>query len=147
MTPDPWESIEKEYPVGSVIEGEVSRITNFGAFIRLPIGVEGLVHISELSEKPVEKVEDVLKLGDKKQFRVINVNRNERRLGLSLKPAKRRSMRKRQQRKPLRRNQQRQPKVEQAPMPQSSKPKGLLQLELEKLRHGQDDESGSRKNE
>jgi len=84
LTPDPWESIEKEYPVGSVIEGEVSRITNFGAFIRLPIGVEGLVHISELSEQNVEKVEDVLKLGDKRQFRVINVNRNERRLGLSL---------------------------------------------------------------
>jgi small subunit ribosomal protein S1 len=84
LTPDPWESIEKEYPVGSVIEGEVSRITKFGAFIRLPIGVEGLVHISELSEQNVEKVEDVLKLGDKRQFRVINVNRNERRLGLSL---------------------------------------------------------------
>jgi small subunit ribosomal protein S1 len=84
LTPDPWESIEKEYPVGSVIEGEVSRITNFGAFIRLPIGVEGLVHISELSEQNVDKVEDVLKIGDKKQFRVINVNRTERRLGLSL---------------------------------------------------------------
>jgi len=84
LTQDPWESIEKEYPVGSVIEGEVSRITNFGAFIRLPIGVEGLVHISELSDQNVEKVEDVLKLGDKRQFRVINVNRNERRLGLSL---------------------------------------------------------------
>ena len=50
----------------------------------LPIGVEGLVHISELSDQNVDKVEDVLKLGEKKQFRVINVNRNERRLGLSL---------------------------------------------------------------
>ena len=68
LTPDPWESIEKEYPVGSVIEGEVSRITNFGAFIRLPIGVEGLVHISELSDQNVDKVEDVLKLSRKKSI-------------------------------------------------------------------------------
>ncbi len=144
LTPDPWESIEKEYPVGSLIEGEVSRITNFGAFVRLPIGVEGLVHISELSEKPVEKVEDIVKVGEKKQFRVINVNRTERRLGLSLKPAKEEHAQEAAE-KAARRPQQRQPKVEQAPMQQSSsKPKGLLQLELEKLRHGQDDESGSR---
>ena len=134
MTPDPWESIEKEYPVGSVIEGEVSRITNFGAFIRLPIGVEGLVHISELSDQNVDKVEDVLKLGDKEQFRVINVNRNERRLGLSLRQpredkkvevppvdAAKAAEKKARVAKA--------PKVEQ---PSVAKPKSLLQIELEK---------------
>ncbi len=85
LTPDPWDTIEEEYPVGKIIEGEVTKITNFGAFIKLPIGIEGLVHISELSDKAVDKVEDVLKIGEKKQFRVINVSREERKLGLSLK--------------------------------------------------------------
>jgi small subunit ribosomal protein S1 len=134
LTPDPWESIEKEYPVGSVIEGEVSRITNFGAFIRLPIGVEGLVHISELSEQNVEKVEDVLKIGDKKQFRVINVNRTERRLGLSLRQP-------REDKKvevpavdttkvvEKKARAAKAPKVEQ---PMAAKPKSLFQIELEK---------------
>ncbi|HZW61811.1 MAG TPA: 30S ribosomal protein S1, partial [Candidatus Babeliales bacterium] len=85
LTKDPWELIEQEYPVGSLVEGEVSKITNFGAFVKLPTGIEGLVHISELSEQPVEKVEDILKVGQKMQFKVINVNKNERKLGLSLK--------------------------------------------------------------
>jgi small subunit ribosomal protein S1 len=83
---DPWSSVGKEYKVGSMVEGTVSKITNFGAFIKLPTGVEGLVHISELSDKEVEKVEDILKVGETKQFRVIKVNPDERKLGLSLRP-------------------------------------------------------------
>lgn len=82
---DPWESIEQQYPVGTMIEGEVSKIAAFGAFVKLPTGIEGLVHISELADKQVEKVDDVLKVGQREKFRVINVNRAERKLGLSLK--------------------------------------------------------------
>lgn len=82
---DPWDAIEKEYPMGSTIEGVVSKITNFGAFVKLPSGIEGLVHISELSNQNVNKVEDVLKVGQKESFRVINVNKEDRKLGLSLK--------------------------------------------------------------
>lgn len=82
---DPWDAIEKEYPIGSLIEGTVSKITNFGAFIKLASGIEGLVHISELADHNVNKVEDILKVGQKEQFRVINVNKEERKLGLSLK--------------------------------------------------------------
>ncbi|MBD3273281.1 30S ribosomal protein S1 [Candidatus Dependentiae bacterium] len=81
---DPWENIEKKYPVGSEIEGTVSKITNFGAFIRLDSGIEGLIHISEVSDDDVEKIEDILKVGDKKKFKVIKVNEEERKLGLSL---------------------------------------------------------------
>lgn len=135
LAPDPWESIEKEYPVGSVIEGEVSRITNFGAFIRLPIGIEGLVHISELSDATVDKVEDILKLGQKKQFRVINVNRNERRLGLSLRSP-------REEKKAeapvvdaarvVAKDKIRPTKPQRQETPQVAKPKSLFQLELEK---------------
>lgn len=82
---DPWESIEQQYPVGSMVEGEISKIAAFGAFVKLPTGIEGLVHISELSDKQVEKVDDILKVGQREKFRVINVNRSERKLGLSLK--------------------------------------------------------------
>ena len=85
LTTDPWETVKDEYPVGSIIEGEVSKTTNFGAFVKLPSGIEGLVHISELSDKTVEKVEDVIGVGDKKKFRVISLNQDERKLGLSLK--------------------------------------------------------------
>ena len=84
---DPWENIAKQYPVGSIVEGTVSKVTNFGAFIKLPPGIEGLVHISELSDKEIAKVEDVLKVGQVEKFKVIKVNEDERKLGLSLKAA------------------------------------------------------------
>lgn len=85
LSPNPWEEIEKKYPVGSTIEGEVSKITNFGAFIKLPTGIEGLVHISELSGSNVEKVEDILKVGQKATFKVIKASQEDHKLGLSLK--------------------------------------------------------------
>ncbi|HEY5234977.1 MAG TPA: S1 RNA-binding domain-containing protein, partial [Rhabdochlamydiaceae bacterium] len=85
LSQDPWGQIEQDYPVSSMVEGEVSKITNFGAFIKLPSGIEGLVHISEVADHTVNKVEDVLKVGQKAQFRVISVNKEERKLGLSLK--------------------------------------------------------------
>lgn len=85
LSQDPWETIEQHYPVGSIVDGVVSKTTNFGAFIKLPIGIEGLVHISELSDQQVDKVEDILKVGQKAQFRVLNVSKQDRKLGLSMK--------------------------------------------------------------
>jgi small subunit ribosomal protein S1 len=85
LSQDPWETIEQHYPIGSIVDGVVSKTTNFGAFIKLPIGIEGLVHISELSDQQVDKVEDVLKVGQKVQLRVLNVSKQDRKLGLSLK--------------------------------------------------------------
>lgn len=85
LKPNPWDVIEQEYPINKIVEGTVTKITNFGAFVKLPTGVEGLVHISELADKQVEKVEDVVTVGQKAQFRVINVNKEERKLGLSMK--------------------------------------------------------------
>lgn len=82
---DPWENISEEYPIGKVVEGTISKVTNFGAFVRLSSGIEGLVHVSELSSKDVEKVEDVVSVGQKMQFKVIKSNKEERKLGLSLK--------------------------------------------------------------
>jgi small subunit ribosomal protein S1 len=54
---DPWKKIDQRMPVGSVVEGEVVRVTDFGAFVELETGIEGLIHISELSEERVEKAE------------------------------------------------------------------------------------------
>lgn len=82
---DPWTTVATSYPSGSTVEGTVSKVTNFGAFIKLPSGIEGLVHISELSDKEVAKVEDILKVGQVAQFKVIKVSAEERKLGLSLK--------------------------------------------------------------
>lgn len=82
---DPWENIEKEYPEGDVVDGVVSKITNFGAFVKLASGIEGLVHISEISNENVEKVEDVLSVGQEGKFKVIKVSKDDRKLGLSLK--------------------------------------------------------------
>ena len=85
LLPDPWETVKQEYPIGSIIDGKVSKTTNFGAFVKLPSGIEGLVHISELSDKTIDKVEDVIKVDDQRKFRVISLNQEERKLGLSLK--------------------------------------------------------------
>jgi small subunit ribosomal protein S1 len=84
LEPDPWENIAEEYPIGKIIEGTISKVTNFGAFVKLKSGIEGLVHVSELADKDVEKVEDVVKVGDTMQFKVIKSNKEERKLGLSL---------------------------------------------------------------
>ncbi len=133
LTPDPWETVKDEYPIGSIVEGEVSKTTNFGAFVKLPSGIEGLVHISELSDKTVDKVEDVLKVGDKREFRVINLNKEERKLGLSLKldatPAERKP--KATQDKPKTQKQQRPRTQKAAPQKQQSQQKSALQIALE----------------
>jgi small subunit ribosomal protein S1 len=85
---DPWSNVADEYKVGDIIEGSVSKITNFGAFVKLSTGIEGLVHISELSEAEVAKVDDLLKVGQTAKFKVIKVSPEERKLGLSLKALK-----------------------------------------------------------
>lgn len=82
---DPWSNVGTEYKLGDSIEGTVSKITNFGAFVKLGTGIEGLVHISELADNDVNKVEDILKLGQVAKFKVIKVSPEERKLGLSLK--------------------------------------------------------------
>lgn len=67
-----------------MVEGEVSRIGEAGAFIKFPSGIEGFIHISELSDERVNKIEDILNVGDKKTFRVVKVNQEDHKLGLSL---------------------------------------------------------------
>jgi small subunit ribosomal protein S1 len=82
---DPWKEIEGKFKVGDLVKGTVSKIANFGAFIELPGDIDGLVHISQISEDRVEKVKDVLKVGQQVEARVIKIDKAERRLGLSIK--------------------------------------------------------------
>lgn len=84
---DPWKRIEERLPVGSVVEGEVVRVTDFGAFVELETGIEGLIHISELSEERVEKPEDVVKPGDKVKALVMSIDKDDKKIALSKKNA------------------------------------------------------------
>ena len=81
---DPWSDIAAKYAVGSTVKGKVSKIASFGAFIELEDGVDGLVHISQISDQRVEKVKDALEIGQEVEARVVKVDRGERRIGLSI---------------------------------------------------------------
>ncbi|MBR2713182.1 MAG: 30S ribosomal protein S1 [Kiritimatiellae bacterium] len=81
---DPWDEIAKKFPVGSTVKGKVSKIASFGAFIELEDGVDGLVHISQISDQRIEKVKDALDVGQDVEARVVKVDRGERRIGLSI---------------------------------------------------------------
>ena len=81
---DPWVTISSRYQVGQKIKGKVSRLASFGAFVDLGNGVDGLVHISQISEDHVERVRDALKVGQEVEARIVRIEREERRIGLSL---------------------------------------------------------------
>ena len=81
---DPWEAISQKYPLGSHVEVEIAKLVSFGAFARLESGIEGLIHVSELSESRVQKPEDVLAVGDKVNAKVISIDPVERKIGLSI---------------------------------------------------------------
>lgn len=82
---NPWDSAEKDFAVGSTVKGKVSKIMDFGAFVRLKPGVEGLIHISELDYKRVHRVTDVLSEGQDVEAKVMSVDRGKQRIALSLK--------------------------------------------------------------
>ena len=82
LSKDPWTTVEEEYQPGKIIDGEVSKITNFGAFIRLPTGIEGLVHNANIGDG--KRAEELLKVGQRAQFRVININKGERKIALDM---------------------------------------------------------------
>ncbi len=80
----PWENIEEKFPVGSVVEGKVVRITAFGAFVELADGLDGLVHISQCALNRINKVEDAVHVGQDVRVKVLSVNPEDRRISLSI---------------------------------------------------------------
>jgi small subunit ribosomal protein S1 len=85
LSHNPWESIEKTMPVGSLVKGIVSKITAFGAFVELPNGIEALVHVTELSDQPFGKVEDVVNKGEEVTAKVIKLDPEHKKIALSIK--------------------------------------------------------------
>jgi len=84
---DPWEGIDKLYKVGDLVTGAVTKLASFGAFIGLQHEIDGLVHISQISEDRVDKIKNVLKVGQEVTARVIKIDKGDRRIGLSIKAA------------------------------------------------------------
>jgi len=81
----PWEGVESKYPTGEIVKGTVSKIMDFGAFVRLEAGVEGLVHISELSHKRVNRVSHVVEEGQRVEVKVLTIDPDAQRISLSIK--------------------------------------------------------------
>lgn len=87
LMPSPWDTVEDKYAIGSVVSGKVTRLMDFGAFVELEPGIEGLVHISELSPQRVRRVGDFVQEGQEVQVKVLDIDKPQRRISLSLKAA------------------------------------------------------------
>ncbi len=85
LSENPWENIKETMPIGSTVKGKVSKITAFGAFVELENGVEGLIHVTELSDQAFGKVEDVISKGDEITAKVIDIKPEDKKIALSLK--------------------------------------------------------------
>ena len=85
VQPDPWTTVAQRFPMGSRVTGKIVRLTDFGAFVELEPGVDGLLHISQMSNRPIGRPDELVSVGDELTLLVIRVDPNERRIGLSLK--------------------------------------------------------------
>lgn len=88
IEPDPWIQVPEKYAIGTIVRGKIVNITSFGAFAKLEEGVEGLIHISELDERHVDNPEEIVSVGEELELKVISLDTEERRIGLSLKEAR-----------------------------------------------------------
>jgi small subunit ribosomal protein S1 len=87
LSQDPWDQIDQLYKVGDLVVGQVTKLASFGAFVGLKHDIDGLVHISQISEERVDKIKNVLKAGQEVNARVIKIDKGDRRIGLSIKAA------------------------------------------------------------
>jgi small subunit ribosomal protein S1 len=85
LLPNPWETVEERYEVNQLVEGTITRIVNYGAFAEVEPGIEGLLHLSQLSRGNVERADEVVKEGETHLLRVVSIDRRRQRMGLSLK--------------------------------------------------------------
>ncbi|RQD75758.1 MAG: 30S ribosomal protein S1, partial [Halanaerobium sp. MSAO_Bac5] len=85
LLPDPWEEFAEKHYEGEVVEGKITKIVDFGAFMEVEKGIEGLIHISQLSHRHVKTADEVVSVGDVKEAKIINIDAEQERVGLSLK--------------------------------------------------------------
>jgi len=89
MNPDPWQVVAERYPVGSRVKGQVTSVPDFGVFVRIEEGIEGLIHVSQLSTERIDKPSSLYKPGDEVEAEVINIDTHEKKIGLSVKALRR----------------------------------------------------------
>jgi len=89
LTPDPWQNADAKYPQGTVVEGKIKSFEDYGIFVELEEGIEGLVHKSEISWEKVENPSEIFKIGDKVNVKIMGIDKNHRKISLSIKRAKR----------------------------------------------------------
>jgi len=89
MAPDPWKVVSDRFPVGSKIKGQVTSVADFGVFMRIDEGVEGLIHVSQLSSERIDKPSSLYKVGDEVEAEVINIDAQERKIALSVRALRR----------------------------------------------------------
>ena len=111
-TPGPWDGVEQKLAAGDVIEGTVKRLTDFGAFVEVLTGIDGLVHISQISHKRVENPKDVLKVGQEVTVKVLEVNAADERVSLSIKALEERPAQEEGEKQEKRQSRPRRPKQE-----------------------------------
>lgn len=111
-TPGPWDGVEQKLAAGDVIEGTVKRLTDFGAFVEVLPGIDGLVHISQISHKRVENPKDVLKVGQEVTVKVLEVNAADERVSLSIKALEERPAQEEGEKQEKRQQRPRRPKQE-----------------------------------
>lgn len=126
LSQDPWKTIEKEMPVGSIVTGTITKIGNYGAFVKLSNKVEGLIYNSELEQQK----ENPAEVGQTRELRVININASERKIGLSMKLEESKDQEQAAVEKPKKKVVKQAEAVER--MPAAPKMKSALQIELEK---------------
>jgi len=85
LLPDPWEEFAEKHYEGEVVEGKITKLVDFGAFMEVEKGIEGLIHISQLSHKHVKTADEVVNVGDVREAKIINIDADQERVGLSLK--------------------------------------------------------------
>ena len=87
LHPEPWETIDEKFHVGQLVAGTITKVTSFGAFARLDFAIEGLIHISELSDEPVRHPGDIVSEGEQVTLKILRIEPERRRLALSLRQA------------------------------------------------------------
>ncbi|MCK5438241.1 MAG: S1 RNA-binding domain-containing protein, partial [Desulfobulbaceae bacterium] len=85
LEPDPWQAVVEKYPAGASVEGKITNVTDFGIFVEVEEGIEGLVHVSEISKEKVKTPVGLFNVGDTLKTKVINVSAKDRKIGLSIK--------------------------------------------------------------
>ena len=85
LSPDPWQQVANEHPVGSLVKGRITSLTDFGAFVEIREGVEGMIHISEVSSGKIDNLASVLSVGQEVEAMILRLNPEQKKIGLSIK--------------------------------------------------------------